>query len=58
MPSQRQRQAKFAHEMGKWKHGTLHSSSKRGPVVRSQKQAIAIACKVSGACGRRQKAKK
>lgn len=28
--------------MAEWKHGELHSGSKSGPVVRSQKQAVAI----------------
>ena len=28
--------------MDEWKKGTLHSGSKKGPVVKSQKQAIAI----------------
>jgi Family of unknown function (DUF6496) len=28
--------------MDEWKAGTLHSGSKKGPVVKSQKQAIAI----------------
>jgi hypothetical protein len=28
--------------MHKWKHGQLHSGSKKGPVVKNQKQAIAI----------------
>lgn len=28
--------------MHKWKHGGLHSGSKSGPKVKSQKQAIAI----------------
>ena len=28
--------------MHKWKQGLLHSGSKRGPVVSSRKQAIAI----------------
>lgn len=28
--------------MHKWKEGKLHSGSKAGPVVRNQKQAIAI----------------
>ena len=32
-----------ADEMHKWKGGKLHSGSKHGPVVKSQKQAIAIA---------------
>ena len=29
--------------MGEFKRGTLHSGSKKGPKVRSRKQAIAIA---------------
>lgn len=28
--------------MREYKHGTLHSGSKRGPIVRSRAQAIAI----------------
>ena len=28
--------------MHKYKHGTLHSGSKKGPIVKSRKQAIAI----------------
>lgn len=28
--------------MHKWKSGKLHSGSKRGPKVKSQKQAVAI----------------
>lgn len=28
--------------MQKWKSGKLHSGSKKGPVVTSQKQAVAI----------------
>jgi len=28
--------------MDEWKAGTLHSGSKKGPIVRNQKQAIAI----------------
>lgn len=29
-------------EMHKWKHGQLHSGSKTGPIVKDQKQAVAI----------------
>ena len=29
--------------MDEWKAGTLHSGSKKGPIVTSQKQAVAIA---------------
>ena len=35
-------------EMHKFKHGTLHSGSKQGPVVKSRKQAIAISLSESG----------
>lgn len=28
--------------MHKWKHGNLRSGSKRGPVVKNHKQAVAI----------------
>ncbi len=34
--------------MHEFKHGTLHSGSKKGPHVQSRKQAIAIAMKQSG----------
>jgi hypothetical protein len=34
---------KVGKVMHEWKHGTLHSGSKKGPVVRDRKQAIAIA---------------
>lgn len=34
---------KTAKVMGEFKRGTLHSGSKKGPVVRGQKQAVAIA---------------
>lgn len=29
--------------MKEWKQGKLHSGSKKGPVVKNQKQAVAIA---------------
>lgn len=35
-------------EMRKFKHGTLHSGSKQGPIVKSRKQAIAISLSESG----------
>lgn len=35
-------------EMHKFKAGTLHSGSKKGPVVTNQKQAIAIALHEAG----------
>ena len=38
---------KVAKVMGEWKAGTLHSG-KGGPVVKSQKQAIAISMSEAG----------
>lgn len=35
--------SKIAKVMREYKHGALHSGSKRGPVVESSKQAKAIA---------------
>ena len=34
--------------MHEFKHGTLHSGSKSGPVVKDRKQAIAIALRQEG----------
>ena len=35
-------------EMHKWKEGTLHSGSKKGTIVKSRKQAIAIGLSEAG----------
>lgn len=43
MAAKKKANAKVAKVMHEWKTGTLHSGSKKGPVVKSQKQAIAIA---------------
>lgn len=32
----------YSEVMSKFKHGSLHSGSKKGPKVKSRKQAIAI----------------
>jgi hypothetical protein len=42
------KRAKVKLVMDEWKAGTLHSGSKKGPIVRSQKQAVAIALHQSG----------
>jgi len=42
------KKAKVKQVMHEWKTGTLHSGSKKGPVVRSQKQAVAIALSQTG----------
>ena len=35
-------------EMHKFKHGTLHSGSKKGPIVTKRSQALAIALSQAG----------
>jgi len=40
MPKAKKKIKKVMHE---WKEGELHSGSKKGPVVKNQKQAVAIA---------------
>ena len=42
------KKAKVKQVMDEWKSGTLHSGSKQGPVVRNQKQAVAIALSQTG----------
>jgi hypothetical protein len=39
--------------MHEFKHGTLHSGSKKGPKVRSRKQAIAIGLSQERKAGRK-----
>lgn len=47
MPVARGRKG-VAQELRKFKRGKLHSGSKKGPIVRNQKQAIAIALSEAG----------
>jgi len=47
--------AKIKKVMDEWKAGTLHSGSKKGPIVTSQKAAIAIALNESRRRKRRSK---
>lgn len=44
--------AKVEKTMAEWKAGELHSGSKGGPVVTSQKQAVAIALSQARKAGR------
>jgi len=44
-------------EMHKFKEGTLHSGSKKGPIVKSRKQAIAISLSEAG-MSRKKKSKR
>ena len=41
-------QAKIHKVLSEYKHGTLHSGSKKGPVVKSRRQAVAIAMSEAG----------
>lgn len=42
------KQAKIAKVMREYKAGTLNSGSKKGPIVKNPKQAIAIALSQAG----------
>ncbi len=49
-----QKQAKVGKVMHEYKEGTLHSG-KKGPVVKSKKQAIAIAMSEAGMAKKKKK---
>ncbi len=42
-PKGKKAKGKVKKVMGEWKSGELHSGSKKGPVVKKQSQAVAIA---------------
>jgi hypothetical protein len=46
-------QAKVGKVMGEYKAGKLHSGSKKGPVVKSRDQAVAIALSEAGKAKKR-----
>jgi hypothetical protein len=47
--------AKVAKVMKEFKKGKLHSGSKKGPVVKSRKQAVAIAMSETGMAKKKKK---
>ena len=46
---------KVGKVMGEFKRGLLHSGSKKGPVVRSREQAVAIAMSEAGKTRKKRK---
>jgi hypothetical protein len=46
---------KIEKVMGEYKRGELHSGSKSGPVVKSKKQAVAIAMSEAGMSKKKKK---
>lgn len=52
------KRSRMKEEMHKFKEGELHSGSKKGPIVKNPKQAIAISLSESGQSKRKPKMKK
>ena len=46
--SKKRKKEVMKEEMESYKAGELHSGSKKGPIVKNPKQAVAIALSVSG----------
>jgi Family of unknown function (DUF6496) len=55
--SKKAKRQKVKKVMDEWKNNKLHSGSKKGPLVSSQKQAIAIALSESGQSKKKKKRK-
>lgn len=55
--SKKAKRTRVREEMSKFKRGDLHSGSKHGRVVKSRRQAIAIALSESGQSRKRRKKK-
>ena len=56
--SKKAKQKRMHEEMHKFKEGTLHSGSKKGHIVKSRKQAIAIALSESGQSKKQERSKR
>lgn len=53
MKETKKQEKKISKVMGEAKRGELHSGSKKGPVVKNPKQALAIALSEAGASKKR-----
>ncbi len=57
-PKTKKQRAKIETVIGEFKEGELHSGSKEGPIVKSKKQALAIALSYSDVSKKKSKKKK